>query len=125
MVRATGVGDVATKQDSKSGDTNNEPSRQDGDESQIDDEYDGRSSLDAFAEWSWLEQIDSVATNGGTQIASCDAKLIRRDQIASKFWTEMAEPTSETSCLAFDLFDRYGCLNRQYYEHSFKRGSGA
>ncbi|KAJ2979524.1 hypothetical protein NQ176_g3198 [Zarea fungicola] len=72
----------------------------------------------------WLEQIDIVAMQSGTPIATCDAKLIRRDQITSRFWSEMAEPKKETSCLAFELFDRYGRLKRQYYEHSFKRGSG-
>lgn len=93
-------------------------------EIQLSDAESDRSSVDEFADYAWLEQIDIVAMKGGTQIAACDAKLIRRDHIASRFWSEMDEPTKETSCLAFEVFDRYGRLKRQYYEHSFKRGSG-
>ncbi|KAF4947806.1 hypothetical protein FGADI_10139 [Fusarium gaditjirri] len=89
-----------------------------------DDDCSGRSSRDEYAEFPWLEQIDTVATKDGTQIATCDAKLIRRNQISSAFWIQMEEPSHETSCLAFDMFDRYGRLSREFYEHSFKKGSG-
>lgn len=40
------------------------------------------------------------------------------------FWLELEEPSAETSSLAFDLFDRYGRLNPEYYEHEFRKGSG-
>ncbi|KAF9775824.1 hypothetical protein IL306_006051, partial [Fusarium sp. DS 682] len=112
------------EKDSDDEDIDDEQSELDDDDSLMDDYYSDRSSVDEFAEFEWLEQIDTVATKGSTQIATCDAKLIRRSQISSAFWTQMEEPTFETSCLAFDLFDRYGCLNREYYEHSFKKGSG-
>lgn len=40
------------------------------------------------------------------------------------FWLEMEEPTQETNDLAVDLFDRYGRLNTQFYDHEVKKGSG-
>jgi GNAT superfamily N-acetyltransferase len=114
-----------TTQDVESSDLNKEEGRIDDDGDQMDDGDSNRSSVDEFAEFSWLEQIDTVATRYSTEIATCDAKLIRRDQISSAFWIQMEEPSHETSCLGFDLFDRYGRLNREFYEHSFKKGSGA
>ncbi|KAH7158323.1 hypothetical protein DER46DRAFT_509405 [Fusarium sp. MPI-SDFR-AT-0072] len=96
----------------------------DEEEGLTDDDCSDRSSLDEFAEFPWLEQIDTVATRDGTQIATCDAKLVRRNQISSAFWIQMEEPSHKTSYLAFDMFSKYGRLNREFYEHSFKKGSG-
>lgn len=36
----------------------------------------------------------------------------------------MEEPTRETHDLAFDLFDRYGRLNTEFYEHDINKGTG-
>ena len=83
-----------------------------------------------FAEFEWLEQMDGrimltdPANQDRTQIAHCDAKLIRRGQIRNIFYHEMEEPSSETSQLAFDLFDRFGRLRKEFKEHEIKRGSG-
>lgn len=127
QIRADSVSEHEPEQDFQSSDSNDEDSLLDDDDDDydIDDVDSDRSSLDEFAGFSWLEQIDTYATEGSERIATCDAKLIRRDQIRSAFWIEMEEPTEETSSLAFDLFDRYGRLKREHYEHSFKRGSGA
>lgn len=86
-----------------------------------------RSSHDEFAEWEWLEQIDGVASVEleHSQVAYCNAKLIRRAHMRSAFWVEMEEPSQETSDLAFELFDRYGRLNREYCDHEIRKGSGA
>lgn len=40
------------------------------------------------------------------------------------FWFEMEDPTQETHDLAFDLFDRYGRLKPEFYDHDVKKGSG-
>jgi len=50
--------------------------------------------------------------------------LIRRDQMRESFWLEMEHPTQETRDLTFELFDRYGRFNREYYEHEFRKGTG-
>ncbi|KAK3896882.1 hypothetical protein C8A05DRAFT_20243 [Staphylotrichum tortipilum] len=81
-------------------------------------------SASAFAEWKWLEQIDGVGDVDHHQVAYCDAKLIRRQHIKSAFWAEMEGPSEETSDLAFELFDRYGRLNREHYDHEMGKGSG-
>jgi len=80
---------------------------------------------DEFAHWHWLEQIDGDASVGGNLVAVCDAKLIRRAHIRRTFWSEMAEPSEETSDLGFELFDRYGRLSREHYDHKIGKGSGA
>ena len=84
---------------------------------------------DEFAEFNWLEQMDgqikftSPADSSTKQIGYCNGKLIRRDRIHS-FYDDMEEPTPETSQVAFDLFDRYGRLRKEFKEHSIKKGSG-
>jgi hypothetical protein len=100
----------------------------DSDFSEDDDEF------DEFDEFDWLEDLNATVTltppttvPGAAlkaTIASCSAKFIRRGQMRESFWLSMEEPTAETSDLAFTLFDRYGCLNRQCYEHEFKKGTG-
>ncbi|KAL2201521.1 hypothetical protein P885DRAFT_27212 [Corynascus similis CBS 632.67] len=37
----------------------------------------------------------------------------------------MGQPSEATSDLALELFDRYGRLNREYYDHEIRKGSGA
>ncbi|KAI9666142.1 MAG: hypothetical protein M1821_004077 [Bathelium mastoideum] len=105
----------------------------------IDDEYaesltDEEDSLDgseddAFAGWKWLEHIIGRITctspndRRQRQIGSCDCKLIRRDQLHS-FYDQMERPTPETANLAFNVFDRYGRLRKEFQEHEIKRGTG-
>lgn len=40
------------------------------------------------------------------------------------FWEEMECPTQDTHDLAFELFDRYGRLNPEFYDHDVNKGSG-
>ncbi|KAK4196093.1 hypothetical protein QBC40DRAFT_268719 [Triangularia verruculosa] len=97
-----------------------------GDEPDADeDSYDSeRSSLDEFADWEWMEQIDGAANVDHKQVADCDAKLIRRARMRGAFWVQMEEPSEETSDLALEPFDRYGCLNPEYCDHEIRKGSG-
>ncbi|KAI8668906.1 hypothetical protein NCS57_00703800 [Fusarium keratoplasticum] len=80
--------------------------------------------LDDFAHLRWLERIDCLAFVNGNRIGYCDAKLIRRLQIHHKFWVAMEEPTRQTSELAFELFDRYGRLRKEFREHPVNKGTG-
>ncbi|RYC61568.1 hypothetical protein CHU98_g4642 [Xylaria longipes] len=77
-----------------------------------------------FGEQRWFKQINGFANVGQSRVADCDAKLLRRDFTRSAFWTEMEELCEESSLLAFELFDRYGRLNREYGEHEIRKGSG-
>lgn len=58
------------------------------------------------------------------QVANFDAKLVRRDRRRSAFWVEMERPTQEIDDIPYDLFDIYGCLERDYYGHLILEGSG-
>ncbi|KAI0188422.1 hypothetical protein F4808DRAFT_468128, partial [Astrocystis sublimbata] len=81
-------------------------------------------SHDAFGGQSWSKQINGFADVGQSRVANCVAKFLRRDSIRSVFWNEMEELSEESSLLAFELFDRYGRLNREYAEHEVRKGSG-
>jgi GNAT superfamily N-acetyltransferase len=62
--------------------------------------------------------------NNSTQIGYCDYKPIRRSQMRHIFYDTMEEPSCETSSLAFDIFDRYGRLRKEFKTHPIKRGTG-
>ncbi|KAF1738140.1 hypothetical protein CRV24_000062 [Beauveria bassiana] len=63
--RRNGVGDDENRQDPNSSNTNDEDSQSDDDESLMDDAGSYGSSVDAFAKFTWLEQIDATTTKGG------------------------------------------------------------
>lgn len=116
--------------------TNEEGSdEQDSSESDFDENFEEDRSAcgsedDEFAHFKWLEQMDgevnwTPADSSETKtIGSCNGKLIRRDEIQHIFYDEMEEPTTETSTLAFNLFDRYGRLRTEFKTHPIKKGSG-
>ncbi|KAL1847993.1 hypothetical protein Daus18300_013753 [Diaporthe australafricana] len=115
-------------------------------ESDKDEDSSGSEGLDDFChddsddEFPWYEEINGRATlkpptdiatasrraarKAERRIGGCNAKLIRRNMMRESFWLEMESPTQETSDLAFDLFDRYGRLNSEFYKHEINRGSG-
>ncbi|RMJ04781.1 hypothetical protein CDV36_014541 [Fusarium kuroshium] len=99
-------------------------------DSKLDEETKALSNLaglpfhDDFAHVKWLEQIDGLAFANSNWIGYCEAKLIRRLQIHHKFWTAMEAPTRGTSELAFELFDRYGRLRKEFQEHRSNKGTG-
>ncbi len=102
----------------------NSPNCADGDDTSDEDDDFPTTLFDAFGEQRWCKQINGFANVGQSRVADCDAKLLRRDSMRSAFWTEMEELCEETSLLAFELFDRYGRLNREYGEHEIRKGSG-
>ncbi|GKZ25972.1 hypothetical protein AbraCBS73388_001786, partial [Aspergillus brasiliensis] len=87
--------------------------------------------VDPHFEFKWLEVIDGTVTHQknshspAEDIAHCRAFLIRKDRILKPFWEDMEEPEEETAELAFEVFDRFGCLQAQYKTHPVKQGSGA
>jgi GNAT superfamily N-acetyltransferase len=105
----------------------------------MDDEEEGYGSgddetleanYDELAEFDWLEPIDgkimltNTTDSSMTKIGHSYGELIRRSQVQQAFYEELEEPTSETSELAFDLFDRYGRLRKEFKTHEVKKGSG-
>ncbi|KAK0637057.1 hypothetical protein B0T17DRAFT_520562 [Bombardia bombarda] len=76
---------------------------------------------------SWVKQLNEFIITGKETIVSCTAMLIERDEIRDRFWTEMHDLNSRDgtpSDCAFELFDRYGRLRREYYEHEIRNGTG-
>jgi GNAT superfamily N-acetyltransferase len=86
--------------------------------------------VDLYSNLEWLEMIHGKVTlqqdhcSQETQIAECKAILIRRRPIAYSFWDDMERPELQTAELAFELFDRYGCLQPKFKNHHLKRGCG-
>lgn len=85
---------------------------------------------DPYSEFKWLEMIHGEVRfqpdrcSQETPIADCKAYLIRRKRFAETFWDYMEEPEHELAELAFELFDRFGCLQPKFKDHPIKRGSG-
>ncbi|KAJ4348111.1 uncharacterized protein N0V89_009483 [Didymosphaeria variabile] len=91
---------------------------------------DQASEDDEFAEFRWLEQMDGTVEvadpanpNKPLHVGYCNAKLIRRRRMQS-FYSDLEQPSQETSNLAFELFDRYGRLKKMFKEQIIKKGSG-
>jgi hypothetical protein len=70
-------------------------------------------------------RLQENSHSSAEEVAHCRAFLIRRDQIEDNFLEDMEELDEETADLAFELFDRVGCLQPQYKSHPVKQGSGA
>ncbi|KAK8029310.1 hypothetical protein PG991_006366 [Apiospora marii] len=80
--------------------------------------------LESYREQPWVEDITAFGREQGVPISKCDAKLINRDRIRPHFWQDMEEVSRESCDMAFDLFDRYGRVERKYIEPGFRQGSG-
>lgn len=85
---------------------------------------------DPYSSFGWLELIDGKVTpqqtwlSQKTQIAECKAYLVRRHEIADSFWDGMTDLGPQMAKLAFELFDRYGCLQPKFKNHPLRRGCG-
>lgn len=75
-------------------------------------------------EWPWLKKYHAEEKRVGQIVASCVAYRIDRKPIRADFYTEMEDPTQELADLAFDLFDRWGCVKDDFLYHSVKKGTG-
>ena len=136
--------DIVIDEDDEQGEYDEEDESDDDDESDQnvednDDEDDedndkdeDRSEFDPDLKFEWLEPIDVKVTSTATldecgepkQVAYCQAKLIKRNQMRDDFYGEMERPSRETSMLAFDLFDRYGRLRSEFKTHPIIKGTG-
>lgn len=99
------------------------------DEGDMDDEDDlddleTEDDEDEDEEFPWLKSLNGcVKEPNGTQVGHCHAKLIDRKPIRATFWREMQEPSHDTASLGFDLFDRWGRLRPELYQHPIKKGT--
>ena len=91
----------------------------------IDDEDDDEFPSDEFP---WLKTInihikESDAADS-PNVGRCTARLIDRDRIRATFHRDMEEISDDAANLAFDIFDRWGCLKSVYQCHPIKKGTG-
>jgi GNAT superfamily N-acetyltransferase len=82
----------------------------DGDEEEFDD---------------WMETILVRCIYDGREIGRGLGRYVQRDQIRDCFWDKMNTPSEGLSSVAFELFDRYGRLKREFRDHEIRRGTGA
>lgn len=84
---------------------------------------------DEFKEFRFLQCIDIDAKANDSpdakSIGYCYAKLIDREPIRVNFYRDMEEPTNDMSMLAFEVFDRWGCLKSELQHHQVKKGTNA
>ncbi|KAF4636658.1 hypothetical protein G7Y89_g1420 [Cudoniella acicularis] len=59
----------------------------------------------------------------GKQIGYLHGRYVNRGPIRRDFWLEMEIVCQELASLAFDIFDRYGRLNRELIHHPVPEGS--
>lgn len=72
----------------------------------------------------WLKNYHAEEKRGGQIVASCAAQQIDRKPIKTKFYEEMGEESEYLAELAFNLFDRWGCVKDDILYHPVKKGTG-
>jgi len=63
-------------------------------------------------------------TYDGQHIATGIDRYVNRDFIRPDFWRCMEELCQELSNIAFELYDRYGCLREDFIQHAVRKGTG-
>ena len=72
----------------------------------------------------WLQTLHITCTHNGKVVGWANGQHINRSWIRPFFYRDMEEPTQDMSCLAYDVFDRYGCLKKEFKEHPVRKGTG-
>ena len=73
---------------------------------------------------SWMDTIHVHCSSDGKEIGNAFGRFVHRGRIRPHFWRHMEEPCQELSSIAFELFDRYGRLNRELINHTVRKGTG-
>ncbi len=73
----------------------------------------------------WLQTLHITCTYEGKIIGSARGQQINRNWIRPFFYRDMEEPSRDMSCLAYEVFDRYGFLKEEFKTHPVRKGSGA
>jgi hypothetical protein len=73
---------------------------------------------------SWMSTIHVHCSHNGKVIGRGLGRYVKRDHIRSAFWRDTEEPCQELSKVAFQLFDRYGRLKKEFKDHPIRKGTG-
>lgn len=91
--------------------------------SEVVDDFE-ESSIGDYNEWPSLKTFEAEETREGVPIANIVAQRIDREPIRANIYFQMEEPTQDTCELAYDLFDRWGCVKDEFLHHPIKNGTG-
>lgn len=72
----------------------------------------------------WLSTVHIRCTLDGNEIGYGLGRYIRRERIKATFWRDMEEPSQDMADLAFEVFDKYGFLKKNFQDHCIKKGTG-
>jgi hypothetical protein len=72
----------------------------------------------------WMQTILVHCSHDGKDIGRGVGRHVDRDWIRPTFWRDMEEPCVELSTIAFQLFDRYGRLKKEFKDHPVQKGTG-
>ncbi|RDW77547.1 hypothetical protein BP6252_05600 [Coleophoma cylindrospora] len=73
----------------------------------------------------WMQSICLDCSYQGKPIGHALGRHIHRGMIRRDFYRIMEEPCQDMSDVAFEVFDRYGSLKKEFKDHSVRKGSGA
>ncbi|RDW61397.1 hypothetical protein BP5796_11289 [Coleophoma crateriformis] len=73
----------------------------------------------------WMQSICLHCLYQGELIGHAFGRHINRGMIRHDFYRVMEEPCQDISDVAFEVFDRYGSLKKEFKDHSVRKASGA
>ena len=79
------------------------PQNDDEDDHDVEDEIGSSFGTDDSS-----DALDDHSSPNSDEVGRAFGRIMRRDQIRHDFWTNIEEPSQDTSCLGFTVFDRYG-----------------
>jgi hypothetical protein len=71
-----------------------------------------------------MSTIHVHCSHEGKVIGRGLSRYVKRDHIRSAFWRDMEGPCQELSKVAFQLFNRYGRLKKEFKNHPIRMGTG-
>lgn len=72
----------------------------------------------------WIQGVCVHCSYEGQVIGQGSGWYVQRDRIRDSFWRDMDGPSQGLSDAAFDLFDRYGRLRKEWKDHPVRKGTG-
>ncbi|KAG8528565.1 uncharacterized protein KY384_006737 [Bacidia gigantensis] len=92
----------------------------------VDEEGDSEDVHSEDLDYPWCKDVRVTATTkDAVQVGHCKGYLIDRARIRHHFYEEMDGPDHDVKEFGVYMFDRFGNLKLDFYQHPVKRGTGA